>query len=261
MRVEDYLARLDCASRSEPSAENLRVLQRAHLERVPFENLDIHLGRPIVLDLPSLHDKIVRRRRGGFCYELNGLFAWLLGELGYSVTLLSGRVSDGERLGPEFDHMALLVECEGRWLVDVGFGDSFLEPLLLEPAREVGQPWSRYWLEERAGVWRVVRLRDGVSSSQYEFTLAPRRLEDFAAMCRHHQTSPDSHFTRQVTCSRAMLPHGRLTYSGGRLILTVHARRYELPITRWADLEHVLRNRFGIELGSAEAVKRLLAKG
>ena len=257
--VDEYLARLDCVSRREPSPENLRILQRAHLERVPFENLDIHLERPIVLDVPALLDKVVRRRRGGFCYEANGLFAALLRGLGFDVVMLSaGVAADEHRFGPDFDHMALLVQCEGRWLVDVGFGDSFLEPLALEPLREVGQPWSRYWLEERADAWRLMRLREGVRGPQYEFTLAPRRLEEFAAMCRHHQSSPDSHFTRQVTCSRAMLPHGRLTYSDGRLILTVHARRHELPITRWADLGLVLSKRFGIELGSADV--ELLSK-
>jgi N-hydroxyarylamine O-acetyltransferase len=259
VRIEEYLERLGCASRREPSPENLRALQRAHLERVPFENLDIHLGRPIALDLPALHDKIVRRRRGGFCYELNGLFAWLLGELGYRVTLLSGRVLDGGRLGPEFDHLALLVEHEGRWLVDVGFGDSFLEPLALEPSRETGQPWSPYWLEERGGVWRLVRRRDGEEVPQYQFTLAPRRLEDFAAMCRHHQTSPDSHFTRNVICSLA-LPQGRVTYSSGRLILTDQARRLEVPLTDWGVQWHVLSHRFGIELSSAD-VRRLLRMG
>jgi len=259
VRVEDYLERLGCESRREPSPENLRVLQRAHLERVPFENLDIHLGRPIALDLPALFDKIVSRRRGGFCYELNGLFAWLLGELGYRVTLLSGRVMDGGRLGPEFDHMALLVELEGGWLVDVGFGDSFLEPLALEPSREVGQPWSTYWLEERGGVWRVVRRREGEEVPQYQFTLTPRRPDEFAAMCRHQQTSPDSHFTRQLICSRA-LPHGRLTLSSGRLILTVHARRYEMPLAERADLGRVLRHRFGIDLAPVD-VERLLVKG
>src|SRR5262245_14904037 len=140
-RVAEYLGRVGYDGPVDVTPETLRRLHLAHLLAVPFENLDIHLGRPIVLDVDRIFEKIVRRRRGGFCYELNGLFAWLLGELGFDVELLSAQVLDGGRLGPEFDHMTLLVEHEGRWLVDVGFGDSFLEPLALEPSHEVGQPW------------------------------------------------------------------------------------------------------------------------
>jgi arylamine N-acetyltransferase len=96
---------------------------------VPFENLDIPLGHPIVLSLPSFYDKIVRRRRGGFCYELNGLFGWLLEQLGFAVLMLSALVFHGVPPGPEFDHLVLLIEMEERLIADVGFGDSFLEPL------------------------------------------------------------------------------------------------------------------------------------
>jgi N-hydroxyarylamine O-acetyltransferase len=126
MNVEDYLQRLGYNGDRIPNAETLRNLHHAHLLAVPFENLDIHLGRPIVLDEKSLYEKIVRRRRGGFCYEANGLFAALLRELGFNVALLSARVMDGGKLGPEFDHLTLLVQLEERWLADVGFGDSFL---------------------------------------------------------------------------------------------------------------------------------------
>src|SRR5258706_15925794 len=103
--VAASLARLGCSGPLGPTAETLAALHRAHLYSVPFENLDIGLGRPLSLALPALFDKIVTRRRGGFCYELNGLFAWLLTRLGYRVTYLSARVagSDGN-LGAEFDH-------------------------------------------------------------------------------------------------------------------------------------------------------------
>src|SRR5216684_3858804 len=133
MDTKAYLQRINHTSPLAPGAETLRLLQVAHLQIVPFENLSIHSGEPIVLDDEALFEKIVRRRRGGFCYELNGLFAALLRTLGFDVTMLSARVANAEGIfGPDFDHMTLLVTLTERWLVDVGFGDSFLEPLKLD---------------------------------------------------------------------------------------------------------------------------------
>src|ERR1017187_10297680 len=125
-----YLERIGYSGSTEPSAETLRALQRAHMLAVPFENLDIHLGRPIVCDEDRFLHKIINERRGGFCYELNGAFAALLRALGFKVTLLSARVagSDGSA-SPEFDHLTLRVDLDEPWLADVGFGDSFIEPL------------------------------------------------------------------------------------------------------------------------------------
>src|SRR5437660_12879903 len=110
MDIQAYLQRIDYTGPLVPSAKTLRLLQVAHLRTIPFENLSIHSGEPIVLDDDALFEKIVRRRRGGFCYELNGLFAALLRALGFDVKMLSARVANDERIfGPDFDHMALLV--------------------------------------------------------------------------------------------------------------------------------------------------------
>ena len=134
---------------------------------VPFENLDIvPLHTPIRLDEQALYDKIVRRRRGGFCYELNGMFAWLLRQVGYRVTYLNARVAgrDG-RIGPDFDHLALLVQPPlggGHWLADVGFGDSFLVPLGLgSRSPQDGGDGHLYWLDEVEGGLLLSRRRDG----------------------------------------------------------------------------------------------------
>jgi N-hydroxyarylamine O-acetyltransferase len=126
MEVDEYLERISYSGSREPGVETLRQLHRAHMLSVPFENLDILLGYPIELSLPSLYDKIVRRRRGGFCYELNGLFGWLLEQLGFKIAMLSVRVFNGAKPGPEFDHLILLVELDEHMVADVGFGDSFL---------------------------------------------------------------------------------------------------------------------------------------
>src|SRR5215213_9521921 len=127
MDVDAYLERIGYRGPPAPTAETLRRLHVAHLLAVPFENLSIHAGEPVVLDDESLFDKVVARRRGGFCYELNGLFAALLRALGFEVEMLSAAVrGSAGKFGPEFDHMTLLVKLGERWLADVGFGDSFV---------------------------------------------------------------------------------------------------------------------------------------
>ena len=125
MDIPLYLDRIQYYGSLEPNSTTLRRLQVAHLQTVPFENLDILFGRPLSLELGALFDKIVVRCRGGFCNELNGLFASLLKELGFAVTFLSIRDlhADGT-YSPDFDHLTLMVECADepsvRWLADVG---------------------------------------------------------------------------------------------------------------------------------------------
>jgi arylamine N-acetyltransferase len=131
MDLEAYLRRIEYDGPRHPSASTLRSLHRQHLFTVPFENLDIPLKIPIRLELPLLYDKIVVRRRGGFCYELNGLFCELLTAMGFQVCMLSARVRrDHGGFGPEFDHMLLKVQLDEPWLVDVGFGESFVDPII-----------------------------------------------------------------------------------------------------------------------------------
>jgi len=133
MDTKTYLERIHYKGLLNPTIETLRELQLSHLLSIPFENLSIHAQEPILLEEDSLFDKIVHHQRGGFCYELNGLFASLLRQLGFNVTMLSAGVAKADgRFGPDFDHMSLMVLLEDRWLVDVGFGDSFRQPLLMD---------------------------------------------------------------------------------------------------------------------------------
>jgi N-hydroxyarylamine O-acetyltransferase len=159
--IPAYLQRLHYTGLTVPTAETLRALHQAHLLAVPFENLDIHLGRTIALDEGAFYRKIVERRRGGFCYELNGLFAALLRRLGFDVTLLSARVvgADG-RFGPEFDHLTLLVQLEERWLADVGFGEGFREPLRLDDPGEQAQTHGAYRLSREGETWTYWRRNE-----------------------------------------------------------------------------------------------------
>src|ERR1700722_12411711 len=181
--VAAYLARIGYSGPTDPTAGNLRAVHRAHLLAVPFENLDISLGRKITVDEAAILNKVVTLRRGGFCYELNGAFAALLRALGFQVTLLSARVAranGGE--GPEFDHLTLRVDLGEPWLADVGFGDSFLDPLRLEIDLEQEQGGRIFRLVEEGERIQLQIREPGQSwKNQYSFTQTPRGLQDFAA--------------------------------------------------------------------------------
>lgn len=248
MNTQAYLQRINYTGPLDPAGETLRLLQVAHLLAVPFENLSIHAGEAIVLDDAALFDKIVRRRRGGFCYELNGLFAALLRALGYEVAMLSAQVANAQgKFGPDFDHMTLMVTLDGRWLVDVGFGDSFLEPLPLEESGEQVQGEQAYRIDSD-GAYLVLRQRPdtGDWKALYRFKLKPYEYSDYSEMCRYHQTSPESHFTRARICSRAT-PEGRITLSDMRFITTdAGGRRQERPVSNQQEYAMILREQFGI---------------
>ena len=250
MNTQAYLQRINYGGPLDPTSETLKLLQVAHLLTVPFENLSIHSGEAIVLDDTALFDKIVLRRRGGFCYELNGLFAALLRALGYEVAMLSAQVANSQgKFGPDFDHMALTVTLDERWLVDVGFGDSFLEPLLLENDGEQVQGERAYRID-LDGAYLVLRQRTNARDwkALYRFTLKPYQYSDYSEMCRFHQTSPTSHFTRARLCTRAT-PEGRITCTDMRFIATdAGGRRRERLLSNQQEYALVLSEHFGIEI-------------
>lgn len=245
--LQAYLDRLGYHGPLAPTAETLRALQVAHLQAVPFENLSIHAGQPIVLEIDALFEKVVGRRRGGFCYELNGLFATLLRALGFEVDLLSAAVArPGGAFGPDFDHMTLAVKLAERWLVDVGFGDSFREPLLLDERGEQVQGDRAYRIEEDGShLILLQRQGDGPWEPQYRFTLQPHEFPDYAEMCLYHQTSPRSHFTQKRVCSLAT-PDGRVTLSDLRLITTRSGVRQEQTLQSEEEHAATLRELFGV---------------
>lgn len=232
MWIDDYLARLAYDGPREPSPELLRELHVRHLFNIPFENLDIHWQRPIVVDVDRFLHKILVERRGGFCYELNGAFAALLRALGFDVTLLSARVmnANGEP-GPDFDHMTLLVDDE--WIADVGFGDSSLVPLRID-----GTPDGNY----RVLDGRYQSLHGDEWRTEYVFTMQPRELGEFGPMCHYQQTSPESHFTKKKVITLARRD-GRVTLTNDRLIETRDGVKSETPVEDW---EKTLEEVFGV---------------
>ena len=245
--VAAYLDRIATGKPSVLDAGALRDLHVAHLMTVPFENLSIHLSEPISLDEPDLIDKIVVRRRGGFCYELNGAFALLLEALGARVTRVAARVYGDGGLGPPFDHLALVVRLpdrSGPWLADVGFGSHSDYPLLFGLRHGQADPGGMFMLAD-AGHGDVDVLRDG--APQYRIERRRRALEDFAPTCWWQQTAPESHFTRSVVCS-LRTETGRISIAGRRLIRTTGPSRAESELATDDDVLAAYREHFGIAL-------------
>ena len=250
--IDAYLERIGADRPARPDAPALRELQLRHLVAVPFDNLSIHLGEDIVLEEGALLDKIVARRRGGFCYELNGAFAVLLRALGFRVTLLQARVhGDGGRLGIPYDHLVLRVETDdgsGPWLADVGFGDHARRPLALDDRAGRADP---------GGTFRIVPAPDGEESGDLDvlcdgkprlrLEMRPRVLADFRAGAWYHRTSPDSHFTRAPVCSRCT-DDGRITLTGRTLLTTVGTERHETPLGSDEEVLAAYREHFGVRL-------------
>lgn len=256
INVDAYLERLAYRGSRQPDLATLAALQWAHLRQIPFENLSIHSGEAIVLDEVQLFRKIVERRRGGFCYELNGLFAALLRELGYRVSLLAARVAgDDGAYGPEFDHLCLAVLLDGStYLVDVGFGDCFLQPLPLTPEAPPSlQGRHHYRIQAQGGLFtlqqRPAQAEAGAGwADEYLFELQAHALADFEPMCRFHQSSPDSHFTRKRICSKATENGGRISLSERRLIITAaDGLKTESLLPSEAAYQQALLEHFGIK--------------
>ena len=244
-----YLARIGYDGPLAPTAPVLRELHRRHLFSVPFENLDIHIGRPIVVDENAFVRKIVGERRGGFCYELNGAFAALLRAIGFDVELLSaGVANDAGAFGPEYDHLALRVTIDGeRWLADVGFGDNFLEPLRYDDRDVQQDPVGDFRLEDRDGAVVLQRLADGAWKDEYRFLPVARELAEFAGMCHWQQTAAESPFTKRRICSVAT-PNGRVSLANLKLIVTENGVRTESEVASEEAWREALQKRFGVRI-------------
>ncbi len=248
MDIAAYLSRIAYHGSTEPTVDTLFALHRAHLLTVPFENLDIHLGNPILLEEGALFEKIVRRQRGGFCYGLNGLFAALLRELGFRVTMLNSLIPETHNgCGMAFDHPILLVELEERWIVDVGFGDAYRLPLRLnERGEQMGVGVAYRLSPDGDECWKFwERLENGEWEFYYAFTLQPCRLSDFVEACQYYETSPRSSFTRKRICSRAT-PDGHISLTDDRLITVHNSQKEERLFTDEEDFVRSLHENFGV---------------
>lgn len=249
MNLQAYLDRIEYTGTTEPTFATLVQLHRHHLFHIPFENLNIHIPRRIVLDDTLLFEKIVNEKRGGFCFEQNGLFHAVLKHLGFDVTRLEANVHNEGEYGIPMNHMALMVTIEGvRYLADVGFGASFLEPLEIDnPNVQVHDNMEFKIVLEGDTAYYHNRIigRDAMDIG-YRFFFEPYTLADYAEACEYMQTSSKTHFTQKRVCSR-WSEQGRLTLSDAKFVTTTWAgERTEMPVKDDDHFHELLREHFGI---------------
>jgi N-hydroxyarylamine O-acetyltransferase len=246
MKVDAYLKRIDYQERVEPTLETLRKIHRQHLLAIPYENLDIHLGRKLELNEARIFEKIVLEKRGGWCYEMNGLFAWALRELGFKVQYLSGAVNrEKNGVKAEGNHLVLLVDLEEPYLADVGFGDGLLEPLPLREG-EYQQEFLTFQLSKENERWVFHNHPQGGAKS-FDFTLAPHEFSDFVNQCHRQQTSPSSGFVQSTVC-QMFTEEGIVTMRGAVLKTVARESVTRSVVDSEKEYHQVLRNVFGLEL-------------
>ncbi len=249
MQLDAYLERIGYSGSRAPTLDTLIAVHRAHLLTISYENLDIHLGRALTLDPAQIFAKIVTGRRGGWCYEMNGLFAWALAELGFRVTLLGSAVNRAAAgAAAENNHLILRVDLDRPYLADVGFGNGFLEPLPLQPG-QYQQGFLSYRLTQDADRWFFENHAYG--GAGFDFTLQPRHLPDFAERCTYLQTSPASGFVRNLVCHRHT-PDGIITLRNASLRTVTASGAADQVVDNSASYEQVLNSQFNLHLPPAE---------
>ncbi len=244
-----YLARIGYRGPLEPTLAVLRALHEAHVGSIPFENLDILLGKPIALDLPSLQAKLVAARRGGYCFEQNTLFRGALEAVGFAVTSLAARVRAGATALRPRTHMLLLVDLpEGRFLADVGFGgDGPVHPLPLKVAGEGEEDAPGFRLLREGDLWVLSGDAAGPRADLYAFTLEPHYPVDYEMASHFTSTHPRSPFLLTLTVQRSW-PSRRLILRGRELTVR-DGQASETTTLRDPDhLLEVLEREFGLAL-------------
>ena len=255
MDIDHYLDRIGLDRRPPPTLDGLKAVHAAHLLAVPYENLDVQLGRPVTIERPAIYDKIVNRRRGGWCYEMNGILGWALGELGFDVTRATGAVMRelaGEAVVA--NHLVLRVALpEGVYLADVGFGDGPLEPIPVRPGPFAPHGFT-YSVEPVDANWWRLRNQPNGGAPSFDFNLAPADETRLAARCTELQTAPDSHFVLNLFCFR----HRRdsILMLRGRVLRSIlPGGQYTDRLVESADdLVATFKNDFGLDVPEAASL-------
>jgi N-hydroxyarylamine O-acetyltransferase len=253
MHIERTLERIAYSGSLDVNAEVLTALQRAFLFSVPFENLDIHANVPITLEPERFYQKIVENRRGGFCYECNSLFYQLLLRLGFDVHIIAARMTLRDINSMRYSHMALLVNLDRPYLVDVGNGQSVHVPMPVPgdgvtEAEQIDYRIGQFDEQEYALYFR----NPGAEwMPRFVFSTTPRRLQEFAAMCTYHQTSPESIFVKQRLCTLPT-PTGRITLAGNQLSIRDKGTEVTSTLATAAEMQQILQQYFNIKVSLAE---------
>ena len=245
MDLKAYLSRFAANHLIEPSLNNLIELQSLHMRHIPFENLDVIRRTPIYLNLETIYNKIVVRNRGGYCYELNGLFQWLLEQLGYEASLVSATVYRPDGQWAKADtHAAILVQLDEPYLVDVGFGDSTILPIPLN-GLECTDVSGAYKVEPRQNdQFDLIQTRNCNSRTLYRFNKVEKLLIEFHEGCVFNQVAKESSFTHRdlVTIATAT---GRITLIDHQLTHTENGKMIKTTVTS-DEKARLLHDLFGI---------------
>ncbi|GAB3513241.1 arylamine N-acetyltransferase family protein [Emticicia fontis] len=249
MRIENYLARISYPDFHQLSLSSLFKLHQSHIYSIPFECLDIHLGIPITLDVEAIYKKVVNYFRGGFCYELNTLFNWLLNQLGYEASMISAQIVNNNQPGPEYDHMAICVKMESNWLLDVGYGDLFINPIEIKPD-VVQYDGVNYFMIKELGDDKYSLMMSATETNfkeRYVFSLSGVALEKFESQCQLKQTSEDSHFVKNLICTKPT-ESGRKTIFNHKFLERNESGRHFFTFESEFDLVKCLQEEFGIDI-------------
>jgi N-hydroxyarylamine O-acetyltransferase len=248
--IDRCLDRINYRGSREPKLDTLKAMQLAFIYNVPFENLDIHLGRKIELSAEDFYRKIVEQQRGGFCYECNTLFHAMLSILGFEVSFLAATMQTEIAMNIEFGHMVLLVSLDDDYLVDVGNGQSCLQPLRIGDDAVVNDENIDYRLGEFEDGYALYFRAEGEDwSARYSFTTVARQLQQYAHICHLTQTSPESHFTHKRVVTLAS-PDGRVLLADRDLEIRQSGKVETRSIETREEYIEVLETYFNIQLGS-----------
>jgi len=242
-----YLERIGYHDVIDVTDDVLTSLHKRHVFQIPFENLDVYYKTMFDLDVGRVYQKVINDARGGFCYELNLLFNWLLREMGFSSRIIASRIFNEQGVrGPEFDHMSVYVRTEREFLVDVGYGDLFVTPIEIKSgAQWDGRNYFRIdkWNEHE---YLISMSPDGVNySKRYTFSLDMVKAEDFNIICLDKQTNLNSYFVKNAICTRPTST-GRVTIFNNKLVEKSGDFRVETPIQGDGNLRKHLREKFDI---------------
>jgi arylamine N-acetyltransferase len=248
--LASYFERINYKGSTEVSEDTLRDIHIAHTLNVPFENLDVFYRRPILLDGTSLYKKIVKERRGGYCFEMNGIFSLVLQEMGFKVTNLLARVTiDGIHYTTK-THQAILVETGGnKWLADVGFGnDGIIAPLILEENTEQKQFAHTYRLITHSIFGSVLQKKnEDRYNPLYSFTLDECSPEDFLMSNHFTSTFPESFFIKMRMCTMPT-KDGRITLTDDHFKVVEKNEVLDVSIANDYEFNTILKEHFGLDL-------------